>query len=285
VTATRLLAPFDLWMLFGWVLVRPDVDSRPENAVAASLYDLANRLGKVGTAVAVSVAAYLIGAVSQELTNGIPRLWREVRAWKVLAPIARTRFGARLLGRLEPEFPPGLSSVRRTYEDALEALDRESLDESYDAVRDELEEERTRAAEGAMRELELPATLLVGQQPELFAEVDRLRAEGELRLAVALPLAALAIALTSVASPIWLLMLPATVVLAVQGNKRAADSRGLIADALSSGRIESSSVGRFQRWANDLDKVIDRAIKAREEETEQDEKYRLELPRAEERAQ
>jgi len=40
------------------------------------------------------------------------------------------------------------------------------------------------------RELSLPATLLVGEQPELFAEVDRLRAEGELRLAVVPPLLA-----------------------------------------------------------------------------------------------
>src|SRR5687768_14032142 len=78
-----------LWLLVGWVLVSPDINSRPENAVAASLYDLADRLGKIGTAVAVSVAAYLVGSVSQELTNGFPRLWRKVRAWKPLAPIAR----------------------------------------------------------------------------------------------------------------------------------------------------------------------------------------------------
>jgi hypothetical protein len=159
-----------LWLLVGWVLLSPDIDSRPENAVAASLYDLANKLGKVGTAVAVSVAAYLVGSVSQELTNGVPRIWRKVRAWKRLAPMARTELGARLLGRLEPESPPVLSTITQIYEDALQALNAEGLEESYDAVRDELEEERTRAATGAIRELELPATLLVGEQSELFAE-------------------------------------------------------------------------------------------------------------------
>jgi hypothetical protein len=106
-----------------------------------------------------------------------------------------------------------------------------------------------------------------------------------LRLAVALPLAALAITLSFVVSPIWLLMLPATAVLAVQGNRRTADSRKLIADAMTSGRIASSSVGRFQSWANNLGDVISRVIRMREEEAEREEKFPVEPFRAEERAQ
>lgn len=198
-----------------------------------------------------------------------------------------TRLGATLLGRNELDTTSVLSAVTRIYERALEDLNREGLDETYDAVRDELEDERTRAAEGLMRELELPTTLLVGQQPALFTEVDRLSAEAELRLAVALPLAALAIALAFVASPLWLFMLPATAVLAIQGNKRASDSRKLIADAMTSGRIESSSVGRFQQWASDINEVIDRAIRFREHEAgreEREQKFQMELPRTDERA-
>ena len=83
-------------------------------------------------------------------------------------------------------------------------------------------------------------------------------------------------------------MLPATVVLAVQGNVRTADSRKLIADAMTSGRVASSSVARFKAWADNLDDVISSVIRMRDEEAERaerEENFRLEPPRAEERAQ
>jgi hypothetical protein len=37
------------------------------------------------------------------------------------------------------------------------------------------------------------------------------------------------------------------------------DSRKSIADAMTSGRVTSSSVGRFQHWVDDILKVIDRS--------------------------
>jgi hypothetical protein len=43
------------------------------------------------------------------------------------------------------------------------------------------------ARRGLQSELENPSTLLLGKQPELFSEVDRLKAEKELRLAVVSP--------------------------------------------------------------------------------------------------
>jgi hypothetical protein len=261
-----------LWLLFGWLLVRPDVSKRPHNEIAAALYDLANNVGKVGTALAISVAAYLIGSVSEDLTNGIPRFWSKLHEASWLAKIAPKRIRAHLAAPTEPDRESALAPIRQLYEDALEALDRESLEgQTYDAVRDDLEERLVRTSRGTLRELELPATLLVGDQSELFSEVDRLRAEGQFRLAAALPLTAITILLALAASPVWLLALPGAAVLARQGARRASDSRRIIADAMTSGRIESSSIGRFERWVNDIDKVASRAIEVLDEEAERQE--------------
>ena len=100
-------------------------------------------------------------------------------------------------------------------------------------------------AAGLQRELGLPATLLVGDQPELFAEADRIRAESELRVALAPPLLALATLLVVTASRLWLLALIPIGQLLVQGINREDDARRLIGSALLFGRVESAAVKRF----------------------------------------
>lgn len=102
------------------------------------------------------------------------------------------------------------------------------------------------------RELDLPAILLVGDQSELFAEVDRLRAEGELRLAVVLPLLALTVFLALNGSLWWLAMLPAMAALWIQGIRREDDAKKSTADAIRLGRVPSSAAGKFEEWVNDL---------------------------------
>jgi hypothetical protein len=99
--------------------------------------------------------------------------------------------------------------------------------------------------EGLRRELDLPATLLVGEQPELYAEADRVRAESELRIAVVPPLMALAILLSSRVSLLWLLALVPTAQLLIQGVRREDDARRLIGSALLFGNVESAAVKRF----------------------------------------
>jgi len=89
-----------LWLVFGWLLVKPNLDKRPDDQLAAALYDLGQDIGRVGVAVAVSVAAYLNGAVSQELSSKLVpmsarmmgpksaegRRRKEVRAMALVAP-------------------------------------------------------------------------------------------------------------------------------------------------------------------------------------------------------
>jgi hypothetical protein len=101
--------------------------------------------------------------------------------------------------------------------------------------------------DGLRRELDLPATLLVGEQPELFAEADRIGAESELRSAVVPPLMALAILLSIQASVLWLIALIPIAQLMVQAVRREDDARRLIGSALLFGRARSGAVERFDR--------------------------------------
>ena len=58
-----------LWLVFAWLLVQPSLDERPGRAIAGSLYDLGQDIGRVGIATAVSLVTYLLGSVSQELSG------------------------------------------------------------------------------------------------------------------------------------------------------------------------------------------------------------------------
>lgn len=40
------------WLLFGWLLVQPDLNQRPQNPLGAALYDLGHELGRIWVAVA-----------------------------------------------------------------------------------------------------------------------------------------------------------------------------------------------------------------------------------------
>jgi hypothetical protein len=68
------------WLLFAWLVVEPHLPVREATGLLDSLLDLSGAVGKVGTALAVSVAAYLIGSVSgsvsraaaRAITNAIP---------------------------------------------------------------------------------------------------------------------------------------------------------------------------------------------------------------------
>lgn len=56
-----------IWFLFAWLMLAPDLQTRPDDRIVGALYDLAVLVGPIATAAAVSVAAYLVGSVSQAL--------------------------------------------------------------------------------------------------------------------------------------------------------------------------------------------------------------------------
>src|SRR5581483_11006669 len=176
------------WLVLAWLLIRPDIHRRPADAAFGSLYDLGHDVGRLGVAVGVSVAAYLIGSVSQGVTDALATLVADIRD-----PL---RFGwwPIWVSRALP-----LERIERARERADEALadiahgviGEATYRNLQSSLSIEVETRTNRALSDARKELGLPATLLVGDKPELFAEVDRLRSEGELRITVTLPLAAL----------------------------------------------------------------------------------------------
>ena len=250
-----------LWILFGWLLVQPDLDDRPSNDLGAAVFELAERIGPIGIGVAASVGAYLVGAVSQEANPLLTRLARLSRA------LARIEVG---FGGLSMSVDLTERVSQRTVDQvadlngqAVLVVESAGLDDlARLQILDELASRREAALREATRELELPATLLVGDRPELFAEVDRLRAEGELRLAVIPPLAFL-IGLLAVESSLWWLCAVGGLVLLLrQGVQRSTDSRKLIADAMRRGLVKSSGIGQFSEWVAALPQEIERTVEA-----------------------
>ena len=238
-----------MWLLFAWLWVNPDLDHPSETGLSGTIYDLFQRIGPIWIAIAAGVLAYLMGSVSQDLSRVLRMLWLEYGL----------DFPGRGLGLRRDD------RIRTTFERARSILESESARLSpaaRDTLRDQVSRRAQEASHEAARELELPATLLVGDKSELFAEVDRLRAEGELRMAVVPPLVGLTAYFCIEDSRWWLLTCPLIVVLFFQGLQRELDSKKSIADAIWMGRVESSSISKFTQW---VDKVlaseIDRAAK------------------------
>lgn len=91
-------------------------------------------------------------------------------------------------------------------------------------------------------ELELMAMRLVGREPELFGQYDRIRSEAQLRRAIIPPLLAVIGTLTVKLSPWWFAALPAIIVLYRQSATLQQKAGGLLADALKVGRVQSPTL-------------------------------------------
>jgi hypothetical protein len=252
-----------MWLLFMWLIVAPDLDTRPHSRVGGSIYDLAQDVERVGVVAAVSVAAYLIGAVSGELADVLRRAGNKL--WQA-------RLGPTFMVTAEEEIRRlwGSEQVKERYEAALSNIETAAPDmpgpDLPQRFAKELTDRAIAADDEAVRELGLPATLLVGKQPQLFAEVDRLRAEGELRLAVVPPLAATTVLLAVLQTPpwehlLWFVALLAVFPLYFQGIRREQDSKKLIADAIDVGQIEAPSLTKFDAWLNSQRQEIDRVLR------------------------
>jgi hypothetical protein len=242
-----------MWLFASWLIVRPDLDTKPSSQIGGALWDLRHHVGHIGVAIAVSVAAYLIGSISHEISRALRSGWNEV-AEKV-APRAIQFAETRLANRQI------LDDLLRSREISREFLRTHSTAEQAEQLLGELDVRFRQASAEAQRELSLPATVLVGEkgQEQLFAEVDRLRAEGELRVAVVPPLLALLIVLATMQSRFWLLGIPPIAVLFVQGVRRETDSRKLIADAVDSGLVESGASTKYTAWVDGLQAKLERS--------------------------
>lgn len=102
-------------------------------------------------------------------------------------------------------------------------------------------------------ELELPATLIVGEKaPQAFGETDRARAEGTFRLTVALPLAALVLVLMIRGTWLWAPALIGPAALTVQGLRRVHESQTLIRQTFEHGGAPSPAMENFAAYVRSL---------------------------------
>jgi hypothetical protein len=252
-----------LWLVFLWILIKPDLHTRPANGAAGAVYDLAKDAGPIWIGLGVGVAVYLVGSVSQALSPLLghkalfalwPRLLRLIA--NLLGHIGDKASGlrTRLLGIIaEPE-----KDLFQRYE--WEAQRRlTSVPGKPRAVRvnptyDEFLVRLSSARRGLDKELELPATVLLEKEPDpqLFSEADRLKAERELRLAVVPPLAFIFGFLVLNQSCWWWLAQIGVVILLWQGHSRNLEFRSVMIGAVDRGRARSRSIEELKQWVEAL---------------------------------
>jgi hypothetical protein len=96
------------------------------------------------------------------------------------------------------------------------------------------------------RDLSLVPARLLGNDPELYNEYDRLQAEAQFRVAVSLPISFVATTLAVIHHPIWLLILLPLIALCATGIQRQRECRAVLAEAILIGRVESPVFDRFE---------------------------------------
>jgi hypothetical protein len=328
-------------LVVAWLYFDPGLNFENADGVSGEIVDLAKTVGPVGTALGVSVAAYLLGSLSTGLTarvfNLVQNIWVIAVGWLRMTKERRNRLKERRIRRgwgdasslsQGPRAAPAetsptrsaltnlslliMPSVLRT--SAIERRDRiavekalRQLSELWDEAnvpRPVEEDERARnharhvrrRLEGEVRsllprvlpdrygnladtrqhlarvfldltveefveisnairtlrlemkwELKLPVTILVANNPTLYAEADRLRAEAEFRSAAVPPFVALVVLLAADTTPwAWALLIVAYVLLG-QASSYARSSEFLVAEARKRGNAPSPTLERFRR--------------------------------------
>lgn len=153
---------------------------------------------------------------------------------------------ARLIARALPQFVGARLSPDLRVDERLESDEAQRVDVVRNAMASHI-------AGQVVDELDLIRTNLRGRESELFSEVDRLRSEAELRVALALPMAALsgALATRSAAVPA-LAVLAGSAVLAVQGRGRRRESDDALIEAIRLDRAPTPSLERLEVLAKEL---------------------------------
>jgi hypothetical protein len=237
------LAAGYLWLLAVWLAFADAFPSRDAATGAlAHVYELNDGARAIGLGVALSFLAYLVGALSEALL-GVADRWLD-------RPFTSSR-------------------TRRSIELVVDERLREFVAElGFDRLQDLLQEQlrgefvleggdRNRQfgqliralEERIVRELDLVATRLIGNQAELYSTIDRLRAEAELRLAIAPPLVALSVFLAITEHVGWASATLAVAILVWQGVRRRTKANDVIADALLLGPVEAPILERLRRAA------------------------------------
>ena len=241
-----------IWLFVLYLRMQPPLDAPPTNEIAASAWELAQRAGPVWTAVGIAFLAYLLGGLTQfawELVERFrPRKVRSISFEQRLYPIL-----AELPSPCRDKATELYDSIQELRELGTKPmLYSPNASDPSARIRQVAIEERQQfntliitTLADFNRELGTPATVLVADMPLLFSEVDRLRAEADLRLTVSIPLFALVVTVAQDQDIRILLATVFVVLWAAQGYFRLQQARLLLEAAVDVGKLRSVAVERF----------------------------------------
>jgi hypothetical protein len=267
-----------------WLLLRP-VLQRSSNSAGAyrDLVDIADWAGKTTTLVGVSFTAYLLGAVSiavtQRLDAGLGLVQDRIRTdW--MAPVhpglwrqrtVRAAMEDAVVNRLSTRFLEDESFRNRVIEYVAQITSRSAKEGGSSLLPKILQTNplelarkaehdyfsrwsllravvRTDAyVESSHDDLYLMAQRLLGKEPEVYEEYDRLRAEATFRFGLVLPLVFLFVVLAIRENAWWLLATAVGPVLMYLGNGCSARADQGLAIALGAERLDSPVLARLAR--------------------------------------
>lgn len=231
-----------LWLILLWLVVKPDIKVRPANKIAASVYDLAVAVGPIWTGLAIGAGAYLLGSISQELS---PWLARVVR-------LCSDTWNSRIGGRVTSPPGPVHKYGPKTFQLARDYGPQDEEGENIILETEEHIRRNTAAQKGVEMEIQLPATLLLGKEPQVFSEADRLKAEGQFRLALIPPLVLLTVFLTWNESCWWVMGFAPAAIFLWQSYRKDIEYRNLMYAAIETGAITSKSLDEYIKWVDDI---------------------------------
>ena len=247
-----------IWLLVVWLVVAPRM---PENAaelqgVPRDLWRLSEWAGRPATVAALSVVAYVVGLLSEALSNRLVPVGNVLhRTW--IRPLSPGVMGEQ---RVETVYRAAV--VQRLYErirsdEAIQAQLRRVLAETpasvkvgtipgtdlpYFEVHDVFDLDAYEKQ--AWDDIYIARFNLIGKEPELDAATDRQESEAEFRLGITLPLTALVVLLAVRWEPWFLVVLPGCVVLLYLGIGGNYGAREQLAYWLRSGRLTAPGLER-----------------------------------------
>lgn len=255
-----------LWLTAGWVLFAPAFpDSKHASGLVADTYRLAGALGKPAVLAALSFGAYLVGVFSVAVMNGMMTLGNKFFSSKLRLIYAGTYSRASILSasaepilrRLSQRFVTD-DEMRRDIESKIDEIlaharqvghtppatlaGKSATDLVISMVHRPYQCASVLAGvldlEEYARELQWEARFIGGDAlPEIVERADRLRAEGEFRFGVVLPLVALCVTLSLREGPLYLGMLCIPVWLTYLANSSYDKARSVAIEAVATERI------------------------------------------------
>jgi hypothetical protein len=250
-----------VWMLAIWLAVEPCVPSREEaDGVIAAFLDLDGAVPVVVTAIGVSVAAYLVGAISEGLLGGT---WKQGSSFG--GPFFAPNYGAsgdQALNEVSKHEAEALSVAFQPTGGLVTALTnppqrtdipwtqrvlRETSRQAGQVIgpgvaaqtEDDAVAYTAQTLKGRLEtDLDVMRLRLLAREQDMYTYTDRFASESELRFAIVPPLLALDGVLVARWSAVWLLGVIGVAILWRQARERRRESGDVLLEAL---RIDNTS--------------------------------------------